>query len=205
VYQRLHAELQLLEARGFPRVPSRGQLAPVRTAAAARPDFAAGIAPRHSPRATDEATGWEQDEEMFHRLADEMSALEARGVPRVNSAKWVPKSGMVKHSASEASLLQHPPWEQEVEVYQRLHDELLKLECRADERLAAQRRGEATQHPPLAEDKSAYDKLQAALRAMEAQGAAPSGLPRQMSRGSLLPWGNDSPPPIVRTGVHGLL
>ncbi len=207
MYQRLHDEMLKLEARGFPRVPSRGA---VNTSSAARPVNTTGAAPRHSPRATDQETGWEQDEEMYFRLADEMAALEQRGVPRVPSAKWIPKSGMIKKSESEAAILSNPPWMQDEEVFQRLHDEMIKLEQRADARLEAQRRGAADTHPPLAEDRSAYEKLQAQLRAMESQGVAPppaAGLTRQQSRGSLLPWGHESPPPIKEnaTGVHQLL
>ena len=145
---------------------------------------------------------WQQDEEVCFRLADEMAKLEqlpggpALGEP--GSAKWIPKSSMLKHTASEAEMLNSPTWEmeQEFEVQQRLHAEMLTLETRAD----ARQRGEPTEGS-LADDKAAYDKLQQQLRALESTGVLmPNtdrlGMPRQMSRGSLLPMADSA------SGVH---
>ena len=87
--------------------------------------------------------------------------------------------------------------EQEFEVQQRLHSEMLLLESRADARL----RGEVTSGASAADDKAAYDKLQQQLRALEATGVLMPqtdrlGMPRQMSRGSLLPMADSA------SGVH---
>ena len=208
VYQRLHDELLRLEkeekaeaAAKAPPVVRVGKPSGASHGAVGSP-MAAGVAPRHSPHATDEPTEWQQEEEMAWRLADEMTAIEGKppAADAPGGPKWIPKSGMVKHSASEQEMLQSPTWEQEQEweLHQRLHSEMLALETRADARL----RGD-TSGASLADDRLTYDQLQQQLRALEASGAGKmpptdkAGLPRQLSRGSLLPLDVDS-----ASGVH---
>ena len=100
---------------------------------------------------------------------------------------------MLHHSASEEQLLREPPWAQTTEVFQRLVDEMAKLEQRADARIEAEARGDGQgRYPTLDDDRSAYDRLQTQLRAMEAVGAGPpqastATMTRSSSRGSLLP------------------
>jgi hypothetical protein len=207
VYQRLHDELERLEKEESRRpggsvTGAPSGLGPINTGGGATTFLAGAVAPRHSPHATDEATDWQQDEEVYHRLADEMAKIEQQGGSADPGApggpKWIPKARL-KHTASEAELLHSPTWEQEqeFEVQQRLHSEMLQLESRADARL----RGEVTSGASAADDKAAYDQLQAQLRALEANGVLMPhtdrlGMPRQMSRGSLLPMADSA------SGVH---
>jgi hypothetical protein len=84
---------------------------------------------------------WEQEEEVYARLAAELAVLESRGHAPLQppAQKWIPKASL-KHSESEAALLKQPPWEQTSEVFQRLIDEMAKLERRADARVEAENR-----------------------------------------------------------------
>lgn len=90
---------------------------------------------------------------------------------------------LVFHPLTRHALLQ--------EVYERLVQELVTLENRADARLEASRRGGgAAQHPPLEADQKAYEALEKKLREMEAREDAPpaaAAMRRSTSRGALLP------------------
>ncbi len=130
--------------------------------------------------------------------------MESRGIGKP-SAKWIPKGP--KRSPSTDAVTANPPWEQEQEVYERLVQELVALETRADARIEAHRRGDAPgAHPPLEADQAAYDKLQATLRDMEGRADAPphvGAMRRNSSRGALLPLASAGVSMAeAATGVH---
>lgn len=220
VYARLNTEMAALARKGHSSdnlvVLNERALAVMKRLQAPLPPGASPVLPRLVPneapiqrtrglQAELDHPAWEQEQEVYQRLAHEIADLEARGVSSVPGlsapgVKWIPVGPKPKpgeEPAPPSTAETCPPWEQDTEVYARLVAELVVLESRADARVAAVAAGEpepttpgGSQLPSLEHDQLVYNRVSAQLAVMEDSKVVPKTAPlvrRSNSRGVLLP------------------